>query len=246
VNGQGFFGPVRLFDAAEAGRILTACRDHPGCWLKGLATVSPEAARVARLPQIVDLLVRPAVGDDAVLWGAHLLSRAPGDVHPWHTDIETSDPEGRFVSVWIPLSGGSRGSGLRFVAGSHRSGVSIQQARAAAGLSRDEATDAVVLGLARRLTYVQGSDFVPPHIVELAAAPGEAVVFDGHTWHASRNDTPSVRTALILQYAAADYPVRKADLSRLEWPFRYHGPAPCLLVSGRAPEGINRIVEAPQ
>jgi ectoine hydroxylase-related dioxygenase (phytanoyl-CoA dioxygenase family) len=235
----GYAGPVRLFAEREASQVLEACRaPHPPCWFKGLATVSPAAAAVATAPAVVDLL-REALGDDVILWGAHLLSRGPGDVHPWHTDMETADPTGRTVSVWVAMEGGGDGSGMRFVAGSHRLGVSVQQARSEAGVSRSGATDDVILRLARG--RAPAAD-----IGEVCATDGEAVLFDGRTWHASRNDTGATRTALILQYAAADCPMRKADLGHLEWPFRYRGPAPCLLISGSAPVGVNTIGEAPR
>jgi ectoine hydroxylase-related dioxygenase (phytanoyl-CoA dioxygenase family) len=238
LTARGYAGPVRLFGADEADHVLATCREHPPCWFKGLATTSREAARVAKLPAIVELL-REALDEDVVLWGAHLLTRGPGDVHPWHTDIETAAPDGRYVSVWIALQGGAEGSAMRFVAGSHHFAVSVQQARREAGIARSAANDAAVLGLARGL-------HPDAEIAEVCAPNGEAVLFDGRTWHASRNDTATTRTALILQYAAADCPMRRADLSRLEWPFRYHGPAPCILVSGAAAEGVNTIVEAPR
>jgi ectoine hydroxylase-related dioxygenase (phytanoyl-CoA dioxygenase family) len=235
---DGYVGPDLFLDPRKAAEVLDGCRrPHPRCWYKGLATVSPAAARVARHPYLV-ALTRDALGPDVVLWGAHMLSRGPGEAHPWHTDIETANPRGRYVTAWIALEGGGEGSGLRVIPGSHLYGVSVQEARADTGVTRSGADDNAILRLARQFDPAAS-------IVEVRAEVGHVVLFDGHTWHGSRNDTDAVRTALILQYAAADCPVRRADLSRLDWPFRYSAPAPCILIAGAAPAGVNTVVEAP-
>jgi ectoine hydroxylase-related dioxygenase (phytanoyl-CoA dioxygenase family) len=80
---------------------------------------------------------------------------------------------------------------------------------------------------------------------KMSPCAGRAVLFDGRTWHASHNEGPSSRTALILQYARTDTRIRKPDFTRLEWPFKYLGPAPCLLVSGSDTYHVNKLVEPP-
>ena len=60
----------------------------------GFSTISPPVRHCwARL--------KPLLGDDIILWGASVMIRKAGDVHDWHTDIESSARDGRFVSVWV-------------------------------------------------------------------------------------------------------------------------------------------------
>ena len=68
---------------------------------------------------------------------------------PWHSDIESHAPEGGFVSVWIGIEHTSRESSLQLIGGSHRLGLSVQEARADIGAcGRDQATRETLLELA--------------------------------------------------------------------------------------------------
>src|SRR5690606_9964836 len=55
------------------------------------------------------------------------------------------------------------------------------------------------------------------------------------------------RLALLLQYVAADCPVRIPDFRQLDWPFRLHAePRPAtILVAGSDRYGVNRVVPPP-
>jgi quercetin dioxygenase-like cupin family protein len=108
-------------------------------------------------------------------------------------------------------------------------------------LRRGEASPAAVLEWAREINP-------DAHLVEPELADGEAVLFDGHLWHGSHNGhTSGTRTALLLQFASADSPVRMHDHARLEWPFAFlDAPRPpTIVVNGAATGGANRIVPPP-
>jgi quercetin dioxygenase-like cupin family protein len=77
---------------------------------------------------------------------------------------------------------------------------------------------------------------------------GDAIVFDGRIWHASINDRRAgTRTALLLQYASADTPIRMHNDSKLEWPFEFvRSPEPpTIVVHGSVSAGNNRLVAPP-
>jgi mannose-6-phosphate isomerase-like protein (cupin superfamily) len=81
-----------------------------------------------------------------------------------------------------------------------------------------------------------------------AVEDGMGIIFDGRVWHGSSNTRSSgARTALLLQYASADMPVREPDFRRLEWPFRFHDDRrpPVVRVSGTPRPDINRVFDPP-
>ncbi|OJX23944.1 MAG: hypothetical protein BGO83_03565 [Devosia sp. 66-14] len=241
LDDHGYAGPVSVFDAEECARILSSVRAEAGpppTWPKGWAAGSPAFHRVASDPRILDL-VRPALGGDIVLWGTSLIVKAESDIHPFHTDVESMAPEGGFVTVWIGLENTDRSSGLKFVPGSHRYGVTVQELNHRAGIGRDQSSDETTLNAARR--HDPAAEIVQPEVHD-----GEALVFDGRIWHGSHNKTRAVRTALLLQYARADRPVRIPR--RYTWPlaFRTSPKPPVVVVSGEGQRAANRIVRAPR
>ncbi len=241
---QGYLQPIRVFTPSDCRVVLDYLRRPPARppidWHKSLAVVSSDFAAVATDDRILDL-VTSLIGEDVILWGASLVVRRPNQVHPWHTDIESASPQGRTVSVWIGLENTSALSSLIVVPRSHRFGVTIQQVVQEESWTREAATDAKVGAWATNRDDRSG-------IVALNSEDGEAVAFDGRLWHASHNrNAETTRSALLLQYASPDTPIRIPNLSRLQWPFEiYSSPRPaCLLVSGRAMSDQNRIVPAP-
>ncbi len=236
----GYAGPVAVFDADECARILSSLRAAAGAprtWSKGWAASSPAYHRVASDPRILALL-QPTLGPDIVLWGTSLIVKAESDIHPFHTDAESMTPKGGFVTVWIGLENTDRSSGLKFVPGSHRYGVSLQELNHRAGITREQSTDATTLAAARR--HDAAAEIVQP-----AVHDGEALVFDGRVWHGSHNQTKAVRTALLLQYARADRPVRIPK--SFSWPIRFNHLRwpPVVVVSGRSRPLVNRIMPKP-
>jgi len=229
-------------DWSEIQRVVRASVPRKGClWLKDLAASDANFLNIATHPAILRRL-KPLLGEDIILWGASRLERVPGQVHPWHTDMESSRPEGGFVSVWIGLEGTSQASALKLMPGSHTFGRTLQELIDAHGSTRDSTRDEDVREWARELAAAS-CDVVQP-----AVADGDAIFFDGRLWHGSANGDPSTtRHSLLFQYAVADAPVRIPDLSQLGWPFRtFENPRPaCVAVSGEPDLRANSLVERP-
>jgi mannose-6-phosphate isomerase-like protein (cupin superfamily) len=239
---DGYLGPVAVLDRSE-------CRALAAYLARGDLPQPPvwEKARAVRERALFDVAVRPEVlgpvveilGTDVVLWGVTAVTREPGRSHPWHSDIESSGPSGGFVSVWIGIENTSRDSSLELLPGSHRYGRTVQEARAARRIHRDDGTAASVLEIARE--HDAGAQVLVPDM-----ADGEAVFFDGRLWHGTDNTSGDTRTALLVQFAAADRPVRIPDWSELDWPFRFRPEQPeVLLVHGTGSGSTHRLVSPP-
>ncbi len=228
---EGFIGPLNLFTPAQCELILKHFRrgvpppPNPE-WFKDLAARDRFFYELAKRPVLIALL-RPLLGEDFFVWGAAVIERTPGQTHVWHTDLETSAPTGRFVSVWVGLEDTCRGSALQFISRSHRFGRPIQQEVHERGLRRGEATDQLVTAWARE--HDARSDFVQPDMSD-----GQALIFDGRLWHASHNTGDRPRAALLLQYAATGTPVVIPAFNHAEWPFRFTSARPpSVMVAGK-------------
>ena len=240
---DGYLGPVHLFDAAECRQIAAylARTDLPSAeWGKGRAVGERYLYELATRPELLSL-VTSILGEDVILWGASSVMRGPGDVHPWHSDIESSAPDGRFVTAWIGIENTSRESALQVISRSHLLGKTVQEARLDRGLKREEATPDTMLESVR-------PRFPDAELIQAEMTNGDALLFDGRLWHGSDNTRrDGQRVALLFQYAAADCAVRIPDLTQLDWPFRLReSPLPPVIqVSGTAAASPNRIVPAP-
>jgi mannose-6-phosphate isomerase-like protein (cupin superfamily) len=74
------------------------------------------------------------------------------------------------------------------------------------------------------------------------------MIFDGRIWHTGRNDADDgTRTALLLQYAAADMALRMPATEDYRWPFKFGatGRLPAVLVGGSDRGEVNRLVPPP-
>ena len=242
---DGLIGPVRIFTPAEcrliAAHLARSPHPPPADWNKGRAVTDPFIYRLATRPVLL-AQVTGLLGENVVLWGAAAVSRRPGQSHAWHTDIESASPAGGFVSVWIGLENTSRESSLQLIARSHTFGATIQQVAQENGCRRGEASAAAVLGWAQARD--PDAALVQPDIQD-----GDGLLFDGRVWHGSHNSrAEGDRTALLLQYARADVPVRIPDFTRVEWPFRFLDTPrpPVILVHGTDGSGVNRLVPPPE
>lgn len=239
----GFAGPVRLMTKPQAlffaKHLLLSKPGRPGAWHKALGRTDPLIYRIASGPKLVRIL-RELIGEDLVLWGASIVARKPREVHPWHCDMESCEPDGGFASVWIGLLNTQKENGLKFIRGSHTYGVTIQELTARERIPREGRTDDIVVRLAN--SQRSGAEIVQPEIRD-----GEAVVFDGRIWHGSHNDSADVtRVSLLLQYARSDKKVRIPDFRNLEWPFRFTDKRPPVVaVAGRGDADANALVPAP-
>jgi quercetin dioxygenase-like cupin family protein len=239
---RGYFGPRRVLAKQDCQRFLRAVdfrSPAPLDWSKGRAATSRAYYEVAALPAILDV-VSELLGGEVILWGASIQSRMANEVHPWHSDIESSDPDCRTVSVWVGLENTTPESSLLAISRSHLFGVTVQQVLKENGTARDESSlDDLVRWAHERDSRTE--------LVTLGATDGEALFFDGRLWHGTHNVSQQARRALLLQYAAPDTVVQVPDLNYLDWPFRpLDSPRPpCLMMRGSAKEGVNRLVPAP-
>ena len=101
---DGFIGPITLFTRAQCQVVLRHFRHGdpptPLKWGKGQAASDRLIFDFATRPALLARL-RLLLGNDILLWGASLIAREPNQIHPWHSDIESSAPGGGSVSVWI-------------------------------------------------------------------------------------------------------------------------------------------------
>jgi mannose-6-phosphate isomerase-like protein (cupin superfamily) len=189
-------------------------------------------------PEVLGPVVK-ILGENVVLWGVSAVTREPGRSHPWHSDIESSAQGGGFVSVWIGIENTSRDSSLGLLPGSHRYGQTVQEARVARGIHREDGTAASILEIAR--LHDAGAQVLVPDMND-----GEAVFFDGRLWHGTDNSSGDTRTALLVQYAAADRPVHIPDWGELDWPFGFRPEQPeVLLVHGTGSGSTHRLASPP-
>jgi uncharacterized cupin superfamily protein len=239
----GYGGPIRILTPQERRRFLdTAVVGQPPPpldWPKGHAASSRAYCEISSHPAIMEV-VTELIGDNIMLWGASVQTRNPGVVHPWHCDIESSDPSSRTVAVWIGLEGTNRDSSLRIVPYSHLFGETIQEARFRRRIARNEVSNDAIL------TWARERD-ARAEVVSLEMTDGDALFFDGKLWHGSDNVSGGIRHALLLQFAPPDDPIRIPDLRSLDWPFKVlqEPKPPCLLLRGRDTAHVNRFVPAP-
>lgn len=227
---EGFIGPVDLFTPAQCRLMLKhyrlGTRRGEGKWPKDYATKDRFFYDIATRPQLLAML-KPLLGDDIVLWGASIVERTPGQIHVWHTDIESSAPEGGFVSVWVGLEETSRDSALQLISRSHEFGKPIQQEVHERKLNRGDASDDMIVAWARE--HDPTASIVQPDMSD-----GQALLFDGRLWHASHNSGKRTRAALLLQFAAVDRPIAIPEFNHVEWPFRFTSKSPPMVAaSGR-------------
>lgn len=231
---DGFAGPVPVLTAEECASLASHLASEgcpaPAVWEKGRAITDQRLRTIASDPRILKLLT-PILGKDIILWGASVARRKAGQVHRWHSDIESADADGRFATVWLGVENTSKETSLRVIAGSHLCGKTVQQCQAENGRGFMDTPIDAVLEWARR-------ENPTAKLVDPAANDGDAIIFDGRTWHGSHNQSSSKeRSALILQYAAAGTRVGMPDRRVASWPFKFlDDPAPVIVVQGSAKE----------
>ena len=103
---EGFLGPLPVLTTWQRELLVRhlnrGAHVAPAVWEKGRATSDYLFYDIATQPEILGIL-RLLLGENVILWGASVVSRQPGQIHPWHTDIETSRADMRSVSVWIGI-----------------------------------------------------------------------------------------------------------------------------------------------
>lgn len=238
----GYLGPVPILSDRQCKDLANALRG-PGkaiAWPKGRAPESRLLYEVASDRKILDILEN-LLGPNLSLFAASVITRAPRQVHPWHTDIETAHSAGDTVSVWIGLEHTNAQSSLQVISHSHALEETIQQVATANRVSRaDVSAEAVVEWAKERDPRCE--------FVNVEMSNGLAVFFDGRLWHGSDNTNPRLtRTALLLQYATPDFPARIPDSVTFDWPFAYQSTPkpPCIMVRGTTDTTTNDFVSPP-
>ena len=242
---DGYIAPITVLGTFHCKMVMAHLQSATTVrtveWAKAAAISDRLIYEIATLPSLVQML-RGLIGNDIILWGAAVPVRPPNISHPWHSDLESSAPEGGFVSVWIGLENIYETSSLRLVTRSHRFGRTIQEHQARHGFRRGEVDDETIAKWAH--DYDAETEIVQPKIEN-----GQAIVFDGRLWHGSKNiNQRKTRTALLLQYVQGKTPVYIPDPAKLEWPtqkFVNYRP-PVLCISGKASRKANRIVSPPR
>src|SRR5690606_21956637 len=88
---DGYLGPVPARSPVACRRAAQWLRPAglpaPAGWSKGRAVHERFLYDLATRPALLDRLGE-LLGEDVVLWGASPVLRKPGQVHPWHSDIE--------------------------------------------------------------------------------------------------------------------------------------------------------------
>ena len=100
---QGFLDPFQLLNHHECQQLIQDLRremaNPPVDWDKGYAISSRSFFEIGHHPVLIQLL-RELIGKDILLWGASLVIKHAGAIHPWHCDIESSAIDaGKTVSV---------------------------------------------------------------------------------------------------------------------------------------------------
>lgn len=227
-------GSIRLHRKERDSEILQS-----SAWPKGRAAADPFYHRLVSDEKFLALL-RPLLGSDIIHWGLDILTRRPGEVHPWHCDMESCTPAGGFISIWIGLSHTSVRSSLKLISRSHRFDCTVQQDSHQHGSARGEASDETILGWAKERD--PQAELVVPKLRN-----GDALIFDGRLWHGSCNTQRwFTRRAILMQYARSDRSVRMP--LNFDWPLRLNEAElpPVIVVSGTASSPCNRLVPPPK
>jgi non-heme Fe2+,alpha-ketoglutarate-dependent halogenase len=194
---DGVTGPSRVISVDEAAYARVAIEQHFATGsvggapsLAGWHTRFDWAHRMASSPAIVET-ISGVLGSRCEIVASELWIKSPHSkvVVPWHQD-ETfwPLPDGRIYSVWIALTESSvANGGLCFVRRSHTR------------VWPHYAVDASVGGLDRGIPdqWFAREAIWAPHI-----APGEAMMFTGHTVHGSPESySGGIRIGFAVRYS---------------------------------------------
>ena len=229
----GYIGPFPLLDDTQITQVLREwerTRDQLP-WYKGhhvyRGPISEALASDAVVGRIASIL-----GEDVMLWGSQIIGKRGGKKHRWHVDVETM--AWTSVNFWAALRHVSAKATVLLLPGTQRLKVSPQE------LERTEQLDITDSNAVQRAAAARG---VVADIIAVDIPPGTFVLFDGHLWHGSINDTLHFRTALLAQYSPTSEHARipRTYVPPIQWDLE---PAPCLLVRGKPdPAGHERYVE---
>ena len=233
VESFGYSEPKPLLSPLQLEQTLHANVKYPARllpWLKGRHAVDRTTAEIAQHPELLKAL-REILGDNILLWSSQIMKQKPGKQLHWHVDQEHKVWKG--VSVWIALKNVQPFKSVSVVSGSHL-------------FNSDPADCLSEKADHQQLQLVISKESADSKIVDLNIKDGEFFIFNGTTWHATRNETDSSRFALLLQYCTPDQKVKA--VKDMRYPdIMWHSFSPeCLLVSGNDRHKVNRVITMEQ
>ncbi len=202
-NRHGYIKGIRIFDAAEIGRIRAYFDDLLARTLAvggdsySISTAHLRYGRVYDLlthPRIV-AIVRDLLGEDVIGWGSHFFCKLPGDGKrvSWHQDSSYWPlTPSKVATVWLAIDDASiENACMRYIPGSHLLGHLTY------ALSEND--DSNVLNQ----TVAGVEELGAPVDVELQA--GEISIHSDLLLHGSEaNESTRRRCGLTLRYCPAD------------------------------------------
>ncbi len=223
---DGFLGPIRLYDEAEAAEMIREIRIRNQDMSKSLYGNNVNYDRHFDIPQMARHVTHPTIikyltailGPDVLLWRSEWFSKFPGTKGTeWHQVRDYSYASGKpqllptesawnafiDITVWTTFTPATKETGcMRFVRGSQRH--EIFDEHKAINTGREEGYN-----VAYAKTGFFGynfSDFVidpnwepaPEDVVELEMTPGEAVIFTASCVHGSLPNITQRETRMAL------------------------------------------------
>jgi chlorinating enzyme len=245
---EGYLGPFDLAQAQRDAWLQPARLKHVHQVLHG-GVLTKEQERNQHLysasllqlvtaPQILDQ-VRSMIGEDVLLWVAHVLSRVPGSGgQAWHSDSINQYIRGIHVS--IALTDMNRDNGcLSVVPGSHLYRTSLWAYEQSKGLDRRD-PDGIV-----RLADDSAPWNAPHKVVNMELTAGQYFYTWGGLWHGvGSNRTKRPRMACVARYCRPDFQCR--DYGFRDDRITAGELQPCLLVHGRDDFRLNELRPVPE
>jgi non-haem Fe2+, alpha-ketoglutarate-dependent halogenase len=240
---QGYVGPFDLPQKAldDFGDLETITEvlngELPQDARRNQHVCSRSLDQLATHPAILERL-KSILGEDIVLWVAHVLSRPPNDPGQiWHSDTINQFLRGVHVSIAITDMTKANGC-MKLVKGSHLYRASLSAA-IEFGLI-DGKNDQMLLEYADKL-----APWHAPHSIEhIELGKGQFFFTWGGLWHGiGPNFTSANRLACVARFARTDVTCKNygfKDYNIVEGP-----KLPCILVSGIDKFGFNKMYELP-
>ncbi|OGT79459.1 MAG: hypothetical protein A3H91_05830 [Gammaproteobacteria bacterium RIFCSPLOWO2_02_FULL_61_13] len=192
---------------------------------------------LATAPPILDH-VRTMLGDNVLLWVAHILSRVPGSGgQAWHSDAINQYIRGIHASIALTDMTLDNGC-LSFVPGSHLYRTSLWAYEQSKGLDRRDA-DSIL-----RLADESAPWNAPHSIRNMELRAGQYFYTWGGLWHGvGKNRTQRPRMACVARYCRPDFQCR--DYGFRDDRIVAGDLQPCLLIHGQDEFRLNEIKPAP-
>ncbi len=195
---------------------------------------------------LVDLVSAPAIleqvgtmlGENILLWVAHILSRLPGSGgQPWHSDSINQYIRGIHVS--IALTDMTRENGcLSVIPGSHLFRTSLWAYEQSRGLDRTDATAVL------RLADASAPWNAPHEVRHMELRAGQYFFTWGGLWHGvGSNRTQRPRMACVARYCRPDFQCR--DYGFRDDRIVAGDLQPCLLIRGQDEFRLNDVRTGP-